>query len=93
MGLKNLLLQPLAQVQESWVRTSTRKRAARLGTHDIMDWAEAAVSGIGRSMLDFQRGITVDQGGIDPLEEALMGAEALVTMIEELVTRRDQQRL
>lgn len=63
-------------------RTPIQKRVARIATPDLQGWAEQALTALGRSLRDFQR-----SGVEDALEEAEMGAEALLEVVRELRRR------
>jgi hypothetical protein len=58
------------------------KRVSGIGTPDLIMWAENALFVIGKEVTHHQR--TKSQ---DSLDEALLGAEALVAIIKELQKR------
>lgn len=66
-------------------RTPAERRAARIATPDLSNWAEQALSGIGRAMSDWRR----DEDG-PALQEAELGAEALLAVLRELRRRTDR---
>lgn len=62
-----------------------QRRIARLSTEDLFSWVDVQVSGVGRAVLDMQRG-----GGpehMNPADDALFGVRTLALAIEELVRR------
>lgn len=64
------------------------QRVAAMGTHELVDWAESAIGGVGRSFGDWTR--SGEQSGLD---EARVGAAALLTVLDELHARRQARRL
>lgn len=62
--------------------TPIERRVARIATHDLQAWAEQALTALGRSLRDFQR----SQADAE-LQEAEMGAEALLAVVRELKRR------
>lgn len=67
------------------------RRAASLPSEDLVLWAESAIVGVGRAFGDWQRGGVNE--AIDSLGEARMGTAALLTVLEELDSRRAAGRL
>lgn len=63
-------------------QTKLEKRVASLSTTDLVSWSENALYTIGKSLTHWARGN--DQ---DLLEEAHMGAEALLAITTELKKR------
>lgn len=59
------------------------RRTKALPSNDLVDWADAAIAGIGRAFGDWQR-----EGLLDGLQEARVGASSLVVVLEELEERR-----
>lgn len=64
------------------------QRVASMGTHELVDWAESAIGGVGRAFGDWTR-----SGEPNGLDEARVGAAALLTVLEELHQRREGRRL
>lgn len=62
--------------------TKLEKRVSGIGTPDLIMWAENALYVIGKEITHHQR----DKSEF-ALDEALMGAEALVAIIKELQKR------
>lgn len=58
------------------------RRVARIATPDLHGWCEQALTALGRSLRDYQR-----SGVEDALEEAELGAEALLAVVKELRRR------
>jgi len=58
------------------------KRVSGIGTSDLIMWAENALFVIGKEITHHQKSKSQDA-----LDEALMGAEALVAIIKELQRR------
>lgn len=65
------------------VAARAEARASRLSSSDLVDWAEAAVPGIGRALEDWTR-----KGLPDGLEEALSATASLMVVLEQLELRR-----
>ena len=65
-------------------KTQVEKRIAKLPSDDLTKWADQALYGIGRNMSDWTK--TVDPTYLD---EAKLGAEALVAVMTELQKRYD----
>lgn len=59
------------------------KRARSLPAGELVMWVDATVPNIGRAFGDF-----VQQGHEEGLKESLMGAAALLVVLEELERRR-----
>lgn len=59
-----------------------QKRIQNLGTSDLLGWADQALFGIGRSIVDYQR-----YKSLDSLKEAHLGAEALVKVLATVISR------
>jgi hypothetical protein len=64
------------------------QRVASMGTHELTDWAENAIGGVGRAFGDWTR-----SGEPNGLDEARLGTAALLTVLEELNARRTSRRL
>ena len=62
--------------------TKLEKRVASTGTSDLVMWAENALFVIGKGITHHQR-----DRNIDSLEEAILGAEALLAITKELKKR------
>jgi hypothetical protein len=60
------------------------KRVASIGTSDLIMWAENALFVIGKEITHHQR-----NRSIDSLYEAKLGAEALLTITNELIKRAE----
>lgn len=65
-------------------KTQLEKRVAALPSDDLTKWADQALYGIGRNMSDWAK-------TTEPiyLEEAKIGAEALVAVMSELKNRHE----
>ena len=63
-------------------QTKLEKRISGIGTPDLIMWAENALFVIGKEITHHQRSKSEDA-----LDEALLGADALVAIIKELQKR------
>ena len=63
--------------------SALKTRVSKLPTADLSSWCDQALFGIGRSLSDWER-----YSNDDSLNEAKMGAEALVAVLEEIISRR-----
>ena len=63
-------------------QTKLEKRVSGIGTPDLIMWAENALFVIGKEITHHQRSKSEDA-----LNEALLGADALVAIIKELQKR------
>jgi len=68
-------------------KTQVEKRVANLPTEDLTKWAEQALYGIGRNMSDW-----VKSSETLYIEEAKLGAEALLAVMSELKNRSESPR-
>lgn len=68
-------------------QTQIEKRVAKLDKEDLASWADQVLYGIGRNMSDWIK--TSDYEFID---EAQLGAEALLAVMTELKIRSDSTR-
>lgn len=68
-------------------KTQVEKRVASLPTDDLIKWAEQALYGIGRNMSDW-----VKSSETLYIEEAKLGAEALLAVMNELKNRSESPR-
>lgn len=59
------------------------RRASKLATDHLVDWAEATVPAIGRALSDWGR-----EGRPESLGEASLGAASLLVVLEELERRQ-----
>ena len=66
--------------------TKLQKRVSGISTSDLIMWAENALYVIGKNVTHHQR----DKDKV-ALEEAALGAEALVAIVEELKKRADRE--
>lgn len=67
---------------EERAQTPVERRVARIPTPDLHTWSEQALTALGRSLRDYQR-TQVDAD----LQEAELGAEALLAVVRELRRR------
>lgn len=65
--------------------TKLQQRISGIGTPELILWAENALYSIGKELTHFQR----DKPQLI-LEEARMGAEALLAITEELIKRSEK---
>ena len=63
-------------------QTKIEKRVASLPTQDLTGWAEQALYTIGRYLTDY-----IKSGDTKVLDEAELGAEALLAVVRELKKR------
>ena len=68
-------------------KTQVEKRVASLPTEDLTKWAEQALYGIGRNMSDWAKSSEALY-----IEEAKLGAEALLAVMSELKNRSESLR-
>lgn len=68
-------------------KTKVQERVASLPTPDLTSWAEQALFGIGRNIIDWGR-----YSDYSSLEEAKLGAEALLAVVEEIMARNSKTR-
>ena len=61
--------------------TKLEQRVSKIGTSELVIWAENSLAVIGKNLVHHQR------DGIEALEEAKMGAEALLAITNELIKR------
>jgi hypothetical protein len=66
--------------------TKLQKRVQKIGTADLILWAENALFVIGKNLTTWNRSMDKDL-----LEEAHMGAEALFAITTELKRREDNE--
>lgn len=64
------------------VRAKAKKRLGRLQTVDILNWADQAGSGVAKALDDYRR-----IGTSESLEEARIGLESLLGLVEVLQER------
>lgn len=69
--------------KEERERTKLEIRVSKLPTADLVQWAEQALYGIGRSLSTYQRSTENEEF----LDEAVMGAEALHVVLKEVAAR------
>ena len=81
------LMSRVKLIKEERERTQLEKRVARISTPDLITWAEQAVYPIERNLSSFGR-----SQGLAELNEAHMGAEALLAITTELKRRANVQR-
>ena len=62
-------------------QSKLEKRVSNIGTSELVTWAENSLFVIGKNVVHHQR------DGITALDEAEIGAEALLAIIKELKTR------
>ena len=65
--------------------TKLEKRVSKIGTYDLVMWAENALFVIGKE-------ITHHKSNPDGLDEAILGAEALLAIAKELKKRASNER-
>ena len=61
-----------------------RKRLARLSTHEILNWADSAGSGMAKAFDDFRK-----HGEKETLEEIERALKSMSAVVEELKARHD----
>lgn len=64
-----------------------RKRVSTLSTHDILNWADSAGSGMAKAFDDFRK-----WGEAESLEELEQAVKSLTAVVEELKARHDVVR-
>ena len=62
--------------------TKMEKRVSTISSYDLVMWAENALYVIGKEVTHYQR-----DRNVDALDEAILGAEALVAITKELKKR------
>lgn len=67
---------------ESQPKSKVEQRVSKIATPDLTTWADQALYGIGRHLSSWQSNASVAD-----LEEAEMGAEALLAVVRELKAR------
>lgn len=67
-------------------QSKLQKRVASISTNDLVGWAENALYVIGKEITHHQR-----EKGPDALDEAKLGAEALLAIVEELQKRASRE--
>lgn len=70
-------------VPEAQLLTKARKRVAKMATSDLMEWAETAISGMGRGLSDYQR----EEAPEALLEIRDTALPALTALVDELLLR------
>jgi len=73
--------------QEVKEKSRIEKRVSVIDTPDLIKWADQALFGIGRGLTDWGR---TDE--YLALEEAKIGAESLLAVLEELARRSENKR-
>jgi hypothetical protein len=69
--------------KEEREKTKLEERVSKLPTVDLVGWADQALYGIGRNLSGYQR----DPSAKELFEEARMGAEALLVVLNEIKSR------
>ena len=82
MGIGGLGILHRSKTAISPPRSAAERRAARIATPDLSMWAEQALTSIGRTVRDWH-----GDDATFALQEAEMGAEALLAVIRELRRR------
>ena len=84
MSLRTLLFKQEEGQREA--ATKAERRVQALATHDLVPWADQCLYAVGRSLSEWSK----DAEGIERLYEAREGAQALQTIVEELVRRAER---
>lgn len=58
------------------------RRVQKIGTQDLMSWADQSLFSLGRTLSEYQR-----HGAVEDLAEARMSATALKVVIDDLYRR------
>lgn len=61
-----------------------RRRVTRMSTHELLDWADQAGSGMAKAFSDFRR-----EGTLIPLDEIRTALLALTAVTDELTARTE----
>jgi hypothetical protein len=69
--------------QHDPARRKARERMSRLPIGEILDWADQAGSGVAKALNDYRR-----DGTSESLEDARVGLQTLLGVVEELQSRR-----
>lgn len=72
---------PLAEAEE---QTRARRRVARMSTHDLLEWADTAGSGMAKGFSDYRK-----EGQLESLDEIRYALLALVAVTDELQARQE----
>lgn len=75
------------KAKEEKEKSKLEARVATMATSDLANWASQAMFGIGRNISDWDK-----QREYAYLEEAQMGAEALLAVVNELCKRNASTR-
>lgn len=78
--LAGLLAEQLAEVAKA------RKRVARMSTHEMLEWADVAGSGMAKAFGDYRK-----EGAPEALDEIRQALLALSAVTDELAARQDAQ--
>lgn len=68
--------------EEDRLRAKARKRLSRLGTHEILNWADMAGSGMAKGLDDYRRNADAES-----LAEIRNGLIALLAAVDEITGR------
>lgn len=77
-----------SQAPESDRLARARRRVEKMGASELLEWAEVAISGMGRGFLDYRK----EEEVVSLLEIRDEALPALTALVDELIMRNEAAR-